>query len=204
MDNATFWDKVAIKYSKDPISDMAAYAQTRERIVKILQPDHRVLELGCGTGSTALELSGSVAQYVGSDIAPKMVEIAQAKQTGDTPAQLGFIVGEAGKIPDGPFDIILALNLFHLLPDLEIVLRDIYEALPSGGQLIAKTALLGQGLWVLPWIGPVLRLFGKAPYVRNLKEAEFIEMMKTVGFEITDTLVQDGTVPRLFSVARKP
>ena len=71
MSDAAFWDKAAAKYAKDATSDMTAYELTRDRIRKILEPDHRVLEIGCGTGSTALELADRAASYVGTDLPPK-------------------------------------------------------------------------------------------------------------------------------------
>jgi predicted TPR repeat methyltransferase len=205
MNTVTFWDKIAAKYAKDPIGDMAAYTQTRDRMREILQPHHRVLELGCGTGSTALELADRVDRYIGADVSPKMIAIAQAKQTAQTPAHLTFVVKDAAHLPQGPHDVILALNLLHLLPDLEDVLRRIYEALPTGGLLIAKTGLLRDGPRVLPWVFiPLMQAIGKAPYVRTLGGREVLDLLQKTGFSVTETLTQKGLVPRLFTVASKP
>lgn len=205
MTNASFWDKAAAKYAKDPITDMAAYTQTRDRIREILQPHHRVLELGCGTGSTALELADRVDRYIGSDLSPQMIAIAQGKQTSETPAHLTFVVNDAAHLPSGSHDVILALNLLHLLPNLEEVLSRIYDALPPGGLLIAKTGLLKEGPRILPWIViPVMRAIGKAPYVRNLGAPDVLDLLRNAGFSVTETLVQKGMVPRMFTVASKP
>ena len=204
MSDAAFWDKAAEKYAKDAISDMSAYEATRDRIGEILEPHHRVLELGCGTGSTALELADMVASYVGTDVSPKMVAIAQSKQSSETPAQLSFEVHDAAKLPSGPRDVILALNLFYLVPNLEDVLAQIYEALPSGGLLIAKTGLLQDGAWYLRWMIPVMRAIGKAPYVRSLGEVELLGLLNKTGFSTNETLVQGGMVPRMFTVSSKP
>jgi len=76
---AQFWDNAAEKYSKDPIADMEGYTYTLERTRSYLSVTDHVLELGCGTGSTALELAGSVAKITASDIAPKMIQIAKEK-----------------------------------------------------------------------------------------------------------------------------
>lgn len=204
MSDAAFWDKAAEKYAKDAISDISAYEATRDRIGEILEPHHRILELGCGTGSTALELADMVASYVGTDVSPKMVAIAQSKQSSETPAQLSFEVHDAAELPSGPHDVILALNLLHLVPNLEDVLAQIYEALPSGGLLIAKTGLLQDGAWYLRLMIPVMRAIGKAPYVQNLSEVELLSLLNKTGFSTNETLVQGGMVPRIFTVSSKP
>ncbi|MEL6683127.1 MAG: methyltransferase domain-containing protein [Pseudomonadota bacterium] len=204
MTDAAFWDKAAPKYARDPISDMDGYTATLNRMKEILQPHHRVLEIGCGTGSTALELAPNVDRYIGTDISAGMIEIAQSKQALETPSHLRFAVHAADDIPAAPHDVILALNLLHLLPNLEVTLDRIYESLPAGGIFIAKTGLLKDGKWFLPLMIPVMRAIGKAPYVRSMKQAEFIELLKAAGFDVTETLLQPGIAPRLFTVARKP
>ena len=204
MTNAAFWNKAAPKYAKDAIGDMPAYEETLDRMREILQPHHRVLELGCGTGSTALELADSVDRYIATDVASKMVEIAQEKLTEQSPQNLSFAVQDAGVMTSGSNDVVLALNLLHLLPDLENTLAEIYKALPSGGLLISKTGLLKDGLWLLPLVIPLMRAIGKAPFVRSLSEEVLIGLLENAGFKVTEKLVQGGMVPRVFIVAQKP
>ena len=203
MTNAAFWNKAAPKYAKDAIGDMPAYEETLDRMREILQPHHRVLELGCGTGSTALELADSVDRYIGTDVASKMVKIAKGKLTEQSPQNLSFAVQDAGVMTSGSNDVVLALNLLHLLPDLKNTLAEIYKALPSGGLLISKTGLLKDGLWLLPLVIPLMRTIGKAPFVRSLSEESLIGLLENAGFKVTEKLVQGGMVPRVFIVAQK-
>ncbi len=204
MDAAAFWDRIAPKYAKDPISDQTAYEATLGRMRHYLQPHHHVVELGCGTGSTALSLAPGVKNYIGTDVSSAMIDIARSKLRDDVPQSLSFTVAPAADIPDGPVDAVLALNLFHLLPDLTQVLHNIYRALPSGGLLIAKTGLLKDGAWYLGLMIPVMQALGKAPYVRRLSEADMLTALREAGFEKVETIRQGGIAPRLFTVHRKP
>ena len=51
----------APKYAKSPIKDVPAYEYTLGRTRSYLKPTDAVLELGCGTGGTALKLADAVA-----------------------------------------------------------------------------------------------------------------------------------------------
>lgn len=204
MTDAAFWDKIAPKYAKDPISDMKSYSATRDRIKEILQPHHRVLEIGCGTGSTALELAEGVDRYIGTDVSSGMIAIAQTKLGEATPTHLRFATHAADDIPSAPHDVILALNLLHLVPNIEEVLDRVYEALPTGGMFIAKTPLLKDGSWFLRPMVSVMRAFGKAPFVNCFSGSELKTYLKEAGFELIETLNQPGMAPREFTVARKP
>lgn len=204
MTQAAFWNKIADKYARDPITNMPAYVETRDRIREILRPEHRVLELGCGTGSTAFELADQVDAYLATDISDAMIDIADAKKTIDSPDHLRFEVGDAATLTAGSYDVVLALNLFHLVPDLEGVLDAIFDALPSGGLLIAKTALLKSAPWYVRAAIPLMQWIGKAPYAKSLDAYEWTDMLERSGFSVTEILIQDGLAPRSFTVARKP
>ena len=78
--DARFWDRTSRKYAKAAISDQAGYERTLERTRALLGPDDRVLELGCGTGTTALRLAGDVQSYCATDISAEMIAIAEKKR----------------------------------------------------------------------------------------------------------------------------
>ena len=204
MTEAAFWDRAAEKYARDPISDPDAYAATLGRMRHYLQPHHNVLEIGCGTGSTALELAPGVSRYTATDVSSEMIRIARGKLSPELPGDLAFEVAPAKALPAGDFDAILALNLLHLVPNLEKVVEQIFDQLPSGGLFIAKTGLLKDGAFFLRPLIVAMQLVGKAPYVRRLSATELRNILKAAGFEIIEDLVQPDTAPRLFSVARKP
>lgn len=200
---ATFWDRAAKKYAASAIGNPEAYHYTLGRTRSYLRPTDHVLEIACGTGSTAVLLSPDVARYVGTDISPEMIRIARDKLPVDG-ADLSFDV--AGDLPEnGPFDVILAHSFFHLVPDMERRMARIYDLLSPGGYFISKTAALkGRGLkWAL--IGaviPLMQMLGKAPYLRKFSAAQLEQAVSDAGFEIVES--GDFASPARYIVARKP
>lgn len=192
-DSATFWNKAAPKYAKDPISDMAAYEYTLERTISYLSEDDRVLELGCGTGSTALLLAPHVREIVGTDLSDAMIGIAQDKAKDEGLTNTDFRVAsaaDAAKLKE-PFDAVLGHNLFHLVEDAESIFSDVYRMLPAGGYFIQKTPCLGDkafGFKRFPIraILPLMQLFGKAPYVRFMSQPDLENALTFAGFEIVE------------------
>ena len=52
--SADFWDRIAPKYSQQPISDPESYQKKLEATQALMRKDMTAIEFGCGTASTAL------------------------------------------------------------------------------------------------------------------------------------------------------
>ena len=203
---ALFWDKVARKYAQSKIGDMEAYQTTMARTRLHLHAEDRVLEMGCGTSSTALLLAPDVAHITASDISGEMIEIGKEKVwdqgiSNVTPTQ--GVIGDPGL--DGEYDAMLAFNLLHLVPDPAGTIARVFDQLPPGGRFISKTPCMAGKRWFLGPLVGLLRLFGKAPdTVRFFKVAELERMITSAGFEIIETGDYPRKMPSHFVVARKP
>ena len=210
--NATFWDKVAPKYAKSPIADQAAYEYTLDRTRTYLSPKDSVLELGCGTGSTALLLAPDVKQITAIDLSPGMLAIAREKAAKAGVNNVSFEVG-ADVPKQDQFDVVMGYSLFHLVPDMEKRFAQINELLPKGGYFISKTVCLGErsaGIsGALKTLAiriaiPVMQLIGKAPYVRSFSVKELEHAVTDAGFEIIESGSHPkGPPPAQYIVARK-
>ncbi|CAN0604491.1 unnamed protein product, partial [Ectocarpus sp. 12 AP-2014] len=167
MTDTAFWDRIAPKYAKSPISNLEAYEKTLERVRSYLKKSDTVLELGCGTGSTALLLAGNVASYTGTDISSRMIAIAKEKLEDEPTPGLTFKVAGTARVDHSGTspNTILAFNLFHLVPELETALEEAHAMLPTGGHLISKTPALGEKWYYRPLI-KIMQMVGKAPYAR--------------------------------------
>lgn len=203
--SAKFWDGAARKYARQPVRDEAAYAQTLDRIRSYLRQQDRVLEVGCGTGSTALILAPQVDHLHATDLSQAMIDIAKGKAQAQEVGNVTFSTMAVGRGVDagGPFDVVMGLNLLHLVEDLQGALAGLADQTAKGGLLITKTVCLGEkpGIWRL--VLPVMQLIGKAPFVRFLRIADLDRTIEEAGFEIIETGNYPAAPPSHFVVARK-
>ncbi len=206
---ALFWDRIARKYAADPIADMPGYEATLRRVQGLLSAEMSVLEIGCGTGSTALRLAPFTRRLLATDVSTGMVAIAREKLAAQPVPQLAFAVADADAPAAGPGDYhaVLAFNLLHLVSDLDGALESAVQALRPGGLLISKTACIAEMNPLIPWLAiPVMRILGKAPQVLCLDADALQAAMVRQGLAI-EAVERHGTRGkdiRVFIVARKP
>lgn len=206
--DARFWDRISRKYARDAIADPGGYERTLERTRALLKPDDRVLELGCGTGSTALRLAGGVSAYLATDISAGMIAIAGEKLAANPIPALSFhtATAEAAMLEAGRFDAVLGFNYLHMVRDVPGTLARIQTLLAAGGLFISKTPCLGDmNPLIRHALLPVMRAVGKAPHVSVFRQAEFCRMVSDAGFDIlaTENHATKGNDHRPFIVARK-
>ena len=203
--DARFWDKLSGKYAKHAISDPASYERTLDCTRKYLTPQSRVLELGCGTGSTALRLAGDVTSYLATDVSPAMISIARSKQAAQQIPGLTFENGTAETVGETGFDAVLGFNYLHLVRDLPGTLRRIHALLKDDGVFISKTPCVGDMNVFIRLAIPVMQAIGKAPHVCVLRGAELGDTIAQAGFRIikSESHATKGNEPRPYIVARK-
>jgi SAM-dependent methyltransferase len=201
-----FWDHIAEEYAKKPFPKPEATQRKLAITRSLLRPEHRLLDLGCATGTLTLELAPHVAYAHGLDVSSQMIGIAQKKAAGTPNVQ--FRVEPAGTlqaIPDGSYDCVSAFNLLHLVPDPAALLRAIYRVLTPGGAFVSSTACL-RGTWLPPYalILPVMRWIGRAPSVTMFTADELRKMQENAGFVDITTPEVGEEAPSMFFTARKP
>lgn len=116
-----------------------------------LTPESRVLEVGVGTGRIALPLSRHVHAIYGLDLARPMMERLRQKQTNE-PVYL--VEGDATRIPfgDATFDAVVAVHVFHLIPDWKGAVQEVARVLKPGAVLVnAWTENFHRESWWSTW-----------------------------------------------------
>ncbi len=201
--NAVFWNKAARGYAKRPVADEAAYAHTLDRTRSYLKATDKVLEAGCGTGTTALKLADAAAEIVATDVASEMIAIAREK--GKDTGNVRFEVADEtlNQFGNDSFDAVLAFNLIHLVPNPQSALRRFHDVLKPGGFFVSKTPCLGGNLMLRPMIR-VMQFFGKAPFVSFLRPDDVANMVERAGLEIVERANHNKRTWGHFIVARKP
>ncbi|MCH2164432.1 MAG: class I SAM-dependent methyltransferase [Marinovum sp.] len=203
-----FWDGVAPKYAKSPIKNMEGYEYTLNQTRSFLKETDLVLEIGAGTGSTALALADSVAQIVATDISEQMLAVGRIRAKEQGVKNIRFQRTEADRLPEGPFDAVMAHNVLHLVEDLPATLRACHASLRPGGLLISKTFLKPTNGLQLMYrfmclVLPIMQWLGKAPFVVFYSAQEFERTIECAGFEIIETANYPATEARRYIVARK-
>lgn len=196
-----FWNRIARRYAARQIKDVAAYEAMLTDVAARLAPSDRVLELGCGTGGTAIRLAPGVQDWKATDFSAQMIEIARAKPAGDN---LSFVLVDAEEaFDDAPFDAICAFNVLHLLDDPHAILDRIHASLKPGGLLISKTWCFGD--LGTRWRGlfAVLRALGLFPATHGFTVAGLRQSLEKAGFEIVDETVFGKHRQNPYIVARR-
>ena len=210
QDATVFWDKVSEKYAKAPISDEEAYQFTLNKTRGYLSPEDHIMEVGCGTGSTALLLAENVREITASDLSGKMIEIGRRKALDNGISNVNFIQEDVldSSFNAEPYDAVLAHNVLHLLEDVPKAIQTITDRLKPDGLFISKTVCKFGAGTPLKWrlmkvLLPIMQFFGKAPYVNFMEAGEWEATLKEGGFEI----VESGNFPKgalsRYIVARK-
>ena len=188
---------------------MAGYEATLQRFQALLSVNDDVLEIGCGTGSTALRLAPGTRSLMAVDVSVGMIAIAREKLAAQPVSQLSFAVADADAtvFGKGAYDAVLAFNLLHLVDNLDRTIAVAVQSLKPGGLFISKTACISEMNPLVARLAlPIMRAIGKAPHVlcfdgNRLQAAIALQGLDLLSVERHGTRGKDI---RVFIVARKP
>ena len=182
---------------------MALYERKLALTQNYFTPESKVMEFGCGTGSTALIHAPLVASILGMDSSSEMIEICHEKLAESDIENASFKCGTVFDAEVDDLDAILALNVLHLIPDYPATIAEAFRLLKPGGVFIPGTVCLAGFPYSL--LRPVLWVaapLGLVPKVLFLSEDDISQALTSAGFEIIETLPDAGRSH--FVVARKP
>ncbi len=197
-DNKKFWNRYAKLYDYEIHKfSSSAYSEIYRLMSAVLTKEMRVLEIATGTGLMALHIADSVQSVEATDFSPKMIETAMKKEI---PGNVNFSVEDASALSfaDETFDAVIISNALHIMPDPELVLKNIKRVLKPKGILIAPTFSHGHlkdSTWNLNAF--VLKLVGFETHSK-WKPEEYVSFINKNGFLIKDWKVLRAAFPLVY------
>ena len=202
--SAKFWDKIAERYSKQPIADEAAYQKKLQVTREYFKPDMEVLEFGCGTGATAITHAPYVKHIRAIDVSSKMIEIARGKAEAKNIKNVTFeqLSIDELNVSDRTLDVVLGLSILHLLKNKEEVIAKVHKMLKPGGIFVTSTMCLGDNMKWFKIIAPIGKFLGLMPLVKVFTVKELADSLTDAGLAL-DYQWQPGKGKAVFIVAKK-
>lgn len=202
---ARFWNRIAKRYAEKPVPNQELYEAKLTKTNRYLKPHDRVLEIGCGTGTTAIHHAPHAAHILATDISEGMIDIARTKAEAAKVSNIDFDIASIDKLraANTTFDVILAHNILHLLPNMDQVLADLYGMLKPGGLLISSTPCIKDFMPLFSCIAPIGRMLGIMPYVHVFRNTDLDKWLAATGFVIKERW-QPNAKTATYIVASKP
>lgn len=173
---ARAYDEIGARYD-EAFPHKEGQLACAERLIERLEPGARVLDVGAGTGlPTARQLIAAGCQVTCLDLAPGMLELAQANVPGAR-----FVLGDVVDLPDEPaqYDAVVAFFSLLNLPRVRVrtAMKLIGRVLRPGGYFALAMVEADVDDVAIPFLGERVRVTG---YLRDDLRA----LLRETGFEV--------------------
>ena len=142
----SFWDRWAWLYDLAEWSNRRAYTGAARRVAQLVPEGARVLDCAAGTGEFSLAAAKQAGAVLCTDLSLPMLDKARRKAAKQGLSNVNFAQRDITALtdPEGAFDVVIAANVLHLLPQPEIAVRELWRVTAPGGRLILPTFLQGK------------------------------------------------------------
>ena len=200
--NKNFWNHYAKIYDIEIDKfNRSAYSEMYRLISRALTKEMKVLEIATGTGLIAIHIADCVESIEATDFSPKMIETAMTKRA---PDNVHFSIEDAAKLSfsDQTFDAVIISNALHIMPDPELVLKNIRRVLKPNGLLIAPTSSHGHmtdSAWKFNSF--LIKIIGFQTYSK-WKPEEYVDFIHQNGFSVQTWKVLKAGFPLVYLEAK--
>jgi ubiquinone/menaquinone biosynthesis C-methylase UbiE len=160
------------------------------RLVDIVLPQAQwiVLDVACGGGHTALRFAPHVTRVIATDIAPKMLQAAEAFILDKGIKNVTFNFADAESLPfkDGAFDLVTCRIAPHHFPDCFSFIKQSVRVLKTGGTLLVQDHVLPED----EQAGRYLEKFEKLrdpSHHQAYTQIQWIKMFQAAGLKVAHT-----------------
>lgn len=143
---SSFWDRVAGLYDLAERTNRKVNSAAAGRVAELIPEGALVLDCAAGTGEFSLAAAKRAKEVLCTDLSQAMLDRARAKARRAGAGNIRFAVRDMTALPDGDgsFNVVIAANVLHLLPDPEQAVRELWRVVRPGGKLILPTYLQGE------------------------------------------------------------
>lgn len=139
-----FWDKVSGVYDLfENIYNKSVYQSTGESVAKYIKNTDRVLECACGTGAISIFIAPVCKELIVSDYSVGMLKQAKKKLKNFDNIEYKMVDITDIEAEDNSFDVVVAGNVIHLLPDPQRAMNELTRVCKDGGRLVIPTYING-------------------------------------------------------------
>lgn len=197
---------MAQTYADSPIKDEDGYNDSLNLVRHYLRPEYSIIEVACGTGTTALRLAAYVDNILATDFSENLIDIAKQRQreADPSPSNVTFLLSDANNPPgeSASYDGAIIMNTLHLLSHPQETIDVLVDKIKPGGLFVSKTHCLS-GKRVLRMIMSVIQFLGIAPHLNYFTVENVTKLHTDASLEILETKEYDSG-ERCLIIARKP
>jgi ubiquinone/menaquinone biosynthesis C-methylase UbiE len=189
-------------WEKGDFTAIAAFMrQSGEALVQSLgvAAPLRVLDLGCGDGTTALPLARAGAEVTGIDIARNLVEAGNKRAAAAGLSKLKFQEGDAchlDGVADGSFDLVVSIFGAMFAPKPFDVAKEMVRVTKPGGRIVMGNWIPGDPTFV----SQVLKI--SSAFTPPPPEGFISPMLWGVESNIVERFGQAGVAPEKISMVK--
>ena len=125
------------------IYNKSVYQSTGESVAKYIKNSDRVLECACGTGAISIFIAPVCKELIVSDYSVGMLKQAKKKLKNYDNIDYRRVDITDIEAEDNSFDVVVAGNVIHLLPDLQRAMNELTRVCKDGGRLVIPTYING-------------------------------------------------------------
>lgn len=162
--------------------------QVLGRLVDIAGPkaDWRVLDIGTGTGHTALAFAPHVREVIGLDLTEEMLHEACKLAEERRVDNVMFRIADVHRLPrelDKSFDLATCRRAAHHFSNIDLALVEMARTLRPGGMLLIDDRSVPEDDWVDETMHRLDCLHDES-HVRQYRASRWIELLENAGFSI--------------------
>lgn len=136
---AATYNAAADNFDAEPLSFWDRHGRRTVELLHI-RPGDRILDVGCGTGASALpaaSAAGPTGRVAGIDVADRLLEIARAKAERLALTNVDFALADMTDmdVPDENYDAVISVFSIFFVEDMEGLVGKLWQLLAPGGRL---------------------------------------------------------------------